>query len=75
MLVGTFRELGLLAFVEIDDEKRIAPGLNAAQCFEVNLGTGTGYSVLDVVKAFEKASGRPVAYELAPRRASPMWWR
>ena len=43
--------------------------LNEAQCFEVNLGTGTGYSVLDVVKAFEKDSGRPVAYELAPRRS------
>lgn len=43
--------------------------LNKAQCFEVNLGTGTGYSVLDVVKAFEKASGRPVPYELAPRRS------
>lgn len=40
-----------------------------AQCFEVNLGTGTGYSVLDVVKAFEKASGRPIPYELAPRRS------
>lgn len=38
------------------------------QCFEVNLGTGTGYSVLDVVKAFERASGNPVRYELAPRR-------
>ena len=43
--------------------------LNDPQCFEVNLGTGTGYSVLDVVKAFEAASGRPVPYELAPRRA------
>lgn len=43
--------------------------LNEAQCFEVNLGTGTGYSVLDVVKAFEKASGRPIPYELAPRRS------
>lgn len=42
--------------------------LDGPQCFEVNLGTGTGYSVLDVVKAFEKASGRPVPYELAPRR-------
>lgn len=42
--------------------------LSEPQCFEVNLGTGTGYSVLDVVKAFEKASGRPVPYELAPRR-------
>lgn len=35
----------------------------------VNLGTGQGYSVLDVVKAFEKASGRPVPYEFLPRRA------
>ena len=33
-----------------------------------NLGTGHGYSVLDVVKAFEKASGRPIPYEIAPRR-------
>ena len=39
-----------------------------ALCFEVNLGTGTGYSVLDVVKAFEKASDRTVRYELASRR-------
>jgi UDP-glucose 4-epimerase len=35
----------------------------------VNLGTGTGYSVLDMVKAFEQASGRPVPYQIAPRRA------
>ena len=42
--------------------------LDQAQCFAVNLGTGTGYSVLDVVKAFEKASGRPVPYDLCPRR-------
>ncbi len=35
----------------------------------INLGTGVGYSVLDMVKAFEKASGRPVPYKIAPRRA------
>jgi UDP-glucose 4-epimerase len=35
----------------------------------VNLGTGTGYSVLDMVRAFEEASGKPVPYQLAPRRA------
>ncbi len=34
----------------------------------VNLGTGQGYSVLDVVRAFEKASGRPVPYEIVARR-------
>ncbi|PRF37082.1 UDP-glucose 4-epimerase GalE [Burkholderia multivorans] len=36
--------------------------------FVVNLGTGQGYSVLDVVRAFEKASGRPVPYEIVARR-------
>ncbi|AOJ99508.1 UDP-glucose 4-epimerase GalE [Burkholderia vietnamiensis] len=36
--------------------------------FVVNLGTGQGYSVLEVVRAFEKASGRPVPYELVARR-------
>ncbi len=34
-----------------------------------NLGTGTGYSVLEMLRAFEKASCRPVAYRIAPRRA------
>lgn len=35
----------------------------------VNLGTGKGTSVLEVVKAFEGASGKTVAYKIAPRRA------
>jgi len=34
----------------------------------INLGTGTGYSVLDMVKAFENASGVKVPYHFAPRR-------
>ncbi|MDD3329640.1 MAG: UDP-glucose 4-epimerase GalE [Zoogloea sp.] len=34
----------------------------------VNLGTGRGYSVVEVVKAFEKASGRPVPFEIVARR-------
>ena len=33
-----------------------------------NLGTGTGYSVLDMIKAFEKTTGKKVAYHIAPRR-------
>ena len=33
-----------------------------------NLGTGNGYSVLDMVKAFEKATRRNVPYKIAPRR-------
>ncbi len=35
----------------------------------VNLGTGRGYSVLEVVRAFEAASGRPVPFEIVERRA------
>ena len=34
----------------------------------VNLGTGRGYSVLEVVQAYAAASGRPVPYQVAPRR-------
>ncbi len=43
---------------------------NADKNIEVfNLGTGTGYSVLDMVKAFESATGITINYEIAPRRA------
>ena len=35
----------------------------------INLGTGTGTTVLEMVAAFEKASGKPVPLEMAPRRA------
>ncbi len=42
-------------------------GIN--EVLTVNLGTGKGYSVLDMVKAFEKASGKEVPYCIAPRRA------
>ena len=39
------------------------------ECLTVNLGTGVGYSVLQIVRAFEWASGRPVPHRMAPRRA------
>ncbi|MEN3123639.1 UDP-glucose 4-epimerase GalE [Janibacter sp. LM] len=39
---------------------------------EWNLGTGHGTSVLEMVAAFAAASGRPVPYELAPRRAGDL---
>jgi len=42
--------------------------LDQPQCMAVNLGTGVGYSVLDVVNAFEAASGQPVRYRIGPRR-------
>lgn len=35
----------------------------------INLGTGNGYSVLEMVKAFERVNGVAVPYEIAPRRA------
>jgi UDP-glucose 4-epimerase len=38
-------------------------------CTAINLGTGVGYSVLDMVKAFEAASGKPVPYQVQARRA------
>ena len=40
-----------------------------AGLLKVNLGTGRGYSVLEMVKAFADASGRDVPYRIAPRRA------
>ena len=39
------------------------PGLTT-----VNLGTGRGYSVLEMVRAFEAASGRAIAHRIGPRR-------
>lgn len=34
----------------------------------INLGTGKGYSVLEVIHAFEKASGRKIPYKVVERR-------
>lgn len=50
---------GHLAALEYIDNYGVEP---------INLGTGVGYSVLDMVKAFEKASGKPIPYKIAPRR-------
>lgn len=35
---------------------------------DINLGTGVGYSVLEAVRAFKRASNRDISYEIAPRR-------
>lgn len=53
-----------LGHVKAVEKVRSCTGLNI-----YNLGTGHGYSVLDVVKAFEKASGVEIKYEIMPRRA------
>ncbi len=45
-----------------------SPTRAASPCLVYNLGTGRGYSVLEMVKAFEKASSRTIPYEIASRR-------
>lgn len=42
--------------------------LDSPRCFAVNLGTGVGRSVFEVIQAFEKASGMRIPYEIRPRR-------
>ncbi len=64
-------------YIHVDD---LAAGhlaaLNAlnqsAETLTVNLGTGRPYSVLEMVEAFAAASGKPVPYEIAPRRAGDL---
>ena len=54
----------LKALTTLSTPDRVKP----EECLTVNLGTGTGYSVLDMIRAFEQASGRPVPYKIAARR-------
>ena len=42
--------------------------MRADRSLTVNLGTGRGVSVLELLRGFEKASGRPVPYEIVARR-------
>ena len=48
--------------------KALAKLQDAPQVYTYNLGTGRGYSVLEMVAAFEKASGRQVPFEVIARR-------
>ena len=41
-------------------------------CRAFNLGAGMGYSVLEMVRAFEAASGKPIPYRIQPRRAGDL---
>ena len=52
----------VIALKRLIDKKNI----DKAEIF--NLGTGRGNSVLEVIKAFEKASGKPLSYKIVPRR-------
>jgi UDP-glucose 4-epimerase len=49
--------------------KQLMQATSDDQVTAINLGTGCGYSVLQVVKAFEQASGRSVPYQIVDRRA------
>lgn len=62
--VGTGEAIGIgsIAGKAAEDGTRRGVGI-------FNLGTGTGSSVLDVIRAFEKACGRELPYEIKPRRA------
>jgi UDP-glucose 4-epimerase len=64
---------GVRDYIHVDD---LARGHLAAidaletndELIAVNLGTGRGYSVLEIIEAFEKASGRSIPYEIVKRR-------
>jgi len=48
--------------------KALSAMWNNPQVLTLNLGTGTGYSVLDLVRAFEKVSAKKISYRIQPRR-------
>ncbi|HET8748870.1 MAG TPA: UDP-glucose 4-epimerase GalE [Ramlibacter sp.] len=63
---------GVRDYIHVDD---LAAGhvaalraLSSGNSLTVNLGTGNGYSVLQVVQAFERASGRRIPYQIVARR-------
>ncbi len=71
---GTHDGTGIRDYVHVSD---LAQGhvlsldllLRRGRSHTVNLGKGQGYSVLDVIKTYEKVSGQPVPYRFKPRRA------
>ncbi len=74
---GTPDGSGLRDYLHVDD---LAAGHLAAlavlqqqsDLITVNLGTGQPYSVFEMIRAFEKASGRPVPYQIVARRAGDL---
>ena len=70
-LVDWCREQFTTQPTAFDAEAAIARRLGAQKsggAIDVNLGTGVGYSVLEAVAAFKRASNRDIPYEIAPRR-------
>jgi UDP-glucose 4-epimerase len=47
----------------------LVEGKYKSNCDVLNLGSGTGFTVLEVIKSFEKISGRKLNYSIGPRRA------
>ena len=65
---------GVRDYIHVDDlaaghVAALARLFDAPGSFTVNLGTGRGYSVLEVVRSFERASGRSIPVVLTERRA------
>ena len=48
--------------------ERMLKNIPALSCEVFNLGTGNGFSVLEVIKAFEKVSGKKLNYKFVNRR-------
>ena len=80
-LVELVREAGIK--FQVGHIERFNPAFLALQhlekgpgCLTLNLGSGQGHSVLEMVRAFEQASGRTIAHRFAPRRAGdlPAFW-
>lgn len=57
-----------LAHAHVMALQRLIDGKNRSSFEVFNLGTGEGYSVLDIIKTFEKATGRKVRYKISKRR-------
>lgn len=58
-----------LAKAHVKALERMQGNLNKANFEVYNVGTGRGYSVMEVIKAFEAASGKKLNYKIGPRRA------
>lgn len=58
-----------LAKAHVAAVERMADGKMKKQFEVFNVGTGKGYSVLEAIHSFEKASGKPLNYEIVGRRA------
>lgn len=65
---------GIRDYIHVSDlalahVKALEKLVSSEQSYVVNLGTGQGYSVLEVIKAFSNASEQSISYEFADRRA------